>query len=144
MNLLSSHKNQFMAQFLQDFYTSSAEMPKPFLVGGQVKDEIEGNFHSTAEPTANGKIFKSADSTAYIPISIIVSLKMRLRSDGSSTFAPINQIPMKRIVQNAVILQLRAYCSINGAQSFVMFNSERKTRHLFQTKTLFWYHAKMI
>ena len=122
-------------------------MPKPFLVGGQVKEEVEGNFHSTEEPITNGKIFKSADSAAYVSSKHYCLLKNAIRSDGSSTFPPVTLIRMIRITLNAVSLQLRAYCSIHGAQSFViveMFNSERKTRHLFQTETLLWYHAKII
>lgn len=41
-------------------------MPKAFLVRGQIKKEAEGNFHATAEPITDGKIFKSVDSVVYI------------------------------------------------------------------------------
>ena len=36
-------------------------MPKAFLVRSQIKEEAEGNFHATAEPITDGKIFKSAE-----------------------------------------------------------------------------------
>ena len=44
---------RFLAQFLPDFYNSSVQMPKPFLVRGPIKEEVEG---ATGEPITNGKI----------------------------------------------------------------------------------------
>ena len=68
--------HQFMAQFLQDFYNSSVKMPKPFLVRGQIKEEVEG---TTREPITNGKIFKSADSAVYISSNHYCLLKTKIQ-----------------------------------------------------------------
>ena len=54
-----------MARILQDFYSYSVKMPKAFLVRDQIKDEVEGNFHATAEPIMKGKIFKSVGNEVY-------------------------------------------------------------------------------
>ena len=40
-------------------------MPKAFLVRGQIKDEVEANFHATAEPIMKGRIFKSVGNAVY-------------------------------------------------------------------------------
>lgn len=41
-------------------------MLKFFLVGGYVKEEVEGNFYFIEEFIINGKIFKFVDSVVYI------------------------------------------------------------------------------
>ena len=51
-------------------------MPKPFLVKGQIKEEVEG---TTREPITNGKIFKSADSAVYISSNHYCLLKTKIQ-----------------------------------------------------------------
>lgn len=79
-----------MARILQDFYSYSVKMPKAFLVRDQIKDEVEGNFHVTAEPIMmKGKIFKSVGNEYIVSVGIATVFSVLNRFNDLSTSSPL-------------------------------------------------------
>lgn len=93
-----------MARILQDLYSYSVKMAKAFLVRGQIKDEVEENFHTTAEPIMKGRIFKSVGNAVYSFSRYCYCLVL-------------NNFSVMRIM-HAISLQLRAF-STSVAQFFI-------------------------